>query len=83
VQPDFFNQTMGAGFSPCRRWRYTLWRIWDDTRPYCAFIGLNPSTATETVNDPTVSRCINYARDWKCGGMCSISSLGVRPTRQI
>lgn len=71
---------MGAEFSPCRRWRYTLWRIWDESKPYCAFIGLNPSTATETENDPTVSRCINYARDWGFGGMYMLNIFAWRAT---
>lgn len=80
IQTGFFADTKGAEFSPCRRWRYTLWRIWDPSRPYCAFIGLNPSTATETVNDPTVSRCINYARDWKYGGMYMLNLFAWRAT---
>jgi hypothetical protein len=40
----------GAIFSPCRTWRYLLWRNWDLSLPACAFIGLNPSTADETLN---------------------------------
>ena len=39
IQTGFFAYTKGAEFSSCRRWRYTLWRIWDTSRPYCAFIG--------------------------------------------
>ena len=80
MQTDLFTQTTGAEFSPCRLWRYTLWRIWDAERPYCAFIGLNPSTATETENDPTVSRCINYARDWGYGGMYMLNLFAWRAT---
>lgn len=80
MQADLFTQTTGAEFSPCRRWRYTLWRIWDSECPYCAFIGLNPSTATETENDPTVSRCINYARDWGYGGMYMLNLFAWRAT---
>ena len=57
-------------FSPCRTWRYTLERVWAPPEGYrgarevAAFIGLNPSTADEVKNDPTVTRCINYARRW-------------------
>ena len=40
----------GAEFSPCKKYRYKLWRIWDDTLPLVMFIGLNPSTADE-IND--------------------------------
>lgn len=44
----------GAEFSECRKYRYALWRIWDKTKPLVMFIGLNPSTANETDNDPTI-----------------------------
>lgn len=47
----------GALFSPCRTFRYQLWREWSDGDGTCTFIMLNPSTADETVNDPTVERC--------------------------
>lgn len=35
---DLFGDSMGAEFSPCRKYRYRLWRIWDD-RPVCLFVG--------------------------------------------
>ena len=38
-----------ALLSPCRRYRYALWRRWGDGPP-AMFIGLNPSTA----DDPTI-----------------------------
>ncbi len=59
----------GAHFSDCRIYRYSLWRIWDDTKPYVMFIGLNPSTADEIENDRTINRCIHYARQWGYGGI--------------
>jgi hypothetical protein len=52
-------------FSPDRRYRYTLSRsINGNEGPECAFIGLNPSTADETQLDPTLRRCIRFAKDW-------------------
>lgn len=52
---DLITQA-GATFSPCRRWRYLLWRRWGDGGAV-NFIMLNPSTADEHNNDPTVERC--------------------------
>lgn len=50
-------------FSPCRRYRYTLWREWDMLNStYLMVIGLNPSTADETQDDPTIRRCIDFAK---------------------
>ncbi len=44
----------GAAFSDCRKYRYTLWRIWQKELPFVMFIGLNPSTANEDENDATI-----------------------------
>lgn len=51
-----------ALFSPCERYRYGLARSWDDGSRYLTFIMLNPSTADETVNDPTIERLERRAR---------------------
>jgi len=59
----------GAEFSDCGRYRYKLWRVWDGTRPPVLFIMLNPATADATRNDPTIRRCIGFARDWGYGGV--------------
>ena len=59
----------GAIFSPDRKYRYKLWRTWDPSKPVCAFIMLNPSTADEYELDPTVRRCVNYAKKWGYGGL--------------
>ena len=70
----------GAEFSSDRIHRYTLWRIWNREKKYAAFVGLNPSTADEYKNDPTVTRCINYAKDWGFGGMYMLNIFGFRST---
>jgi hypothetical protein len=59
----------GADFSPCRKYRYTLWRIWDASKPMIMFIGLNPSTANEYDPDPTITRVIGFATRWGYGGV--------------
>lgn len=51
-----------AVYSPCERWRYLLTRTWDPGGPRALFVMLNPSTATEVQNDPTVERCERRAR---------------------
>ncbi|MBE3640355.1 DUF1643 domain-containing protein [Mangrovicoccus algicola] len=51
-----------AVYSPCERYRYALTRVWDPAGTKAAFVMLNPSTATETQNDPTVERCERRAR---------------------
>ena len=52
----------GAWFSTDKRYRWALWRTWNVNKGRVVFIGLNPSTATETEDDPTVRRCIGFAR---------------------
>ncbi|SFR14278.1 DUF1643 domain-containing protein [Poseidonocella sedimentorum] len=51
-----------AVYSPCERYRYSLTRIWDPAGRRALFVMLNPSTATEVQNDPTVERCERRAR---------------------
>ena len=51
-----------AVYSPCERYRYLLTRTWDRAGPQALFVMLNPSTATEFQNDPTVERCERRAR---------------------
>ena len=56
-----------AAFSRCGAYRYALWREWDDRGPTVLFIALNPSTADHRRDDPTIRRCIRFARDWGFG----------------
>ena len=70
----------GAHFSRCRRFRYALWREWDESRPSVMLIGLNPSTADARTNDPTIRRCIGFARDWGFGGVRMLNLFAFRAT---
>lgn len=74
------NLSKGAMFSPCRTYRYALWRMWDSAKGFCMFICLNPSTADETVDDPTVRRCTGYAEAWGYGGMYMTNLFAFRAT---
>lgn len=69
-----------AVFSSDRLYRYALIRIWDRSRDVVAFVGLNPSTADETEDDPTIRRCVNFAKDWGYGGLVMLNLFGYRAT---
>lgn len=68
----------GAEFSPDRVYRYSLWRFWEKDKDYATFICLNPSTADEYENDPTIRRCINYAKAWGYGGLIMLNLFAYR-----
>ncbi len=70
----------GARFSPCRRWRYLLWRRWDASRPVANFLMLNPSTADERQLDPSCTRARNYAERWGYGALIVTNLFGWRAT---
>lgn len=69
-------------FSVCRTYRYALWREVDAGRPgYVLFVGLNPSTADEFADDPTVRRCRDFVRRWGYGALCLANLFAYRATR--
>ena len=70
----------GAQFSPCRRWRYLLWRRWDAARPVANFLMLNPSTADEFRLDPSCTRARVYAERWGYGALIVTNIFGWRAT---
>ncbi len=69
MQTLFENKLNGAHFSECRKYRYALWRIWDEAKPLVMFIGLNPSTANEAQNDPTIKSVCRIANNNGYGGV--------------
>jgi hypothetical protein len=71
----------GAHFSRCRRYRYALWRQWQAAGPTLMLIGLNPSTADAGHDDPTIRRCIGFARDWGFGGVWVLNLFAYRATQ--
>lgn len=70
----------GARFSRCRTFRYALSREWNADLPSVMLIGLNPSTADARQNDPTIRRCIGFARDWGFGGVWVLNLFAFRAT---
>ncbi|MFT3819806.1 MAG: DUF1643 domain-containing protein [Rubrivivax sp.] len=69
----------GAYISECGRYRYSLWRQWGPG-DQVMFVGLNPSTADATLDDPTVRRCIGFARAWGYGGLVLTNLFAWRAT---
>ncbi len=72
--------TSGAVLSDDGVYRYRLWREWDADKPSCLFIMLNPSTADASQDDPTIRRCIDYARRWDFGGLVVGNLFALRAT---
>jgi len=71
-------------FSQCRRYRYVLWREFDFLNSaYAMFIGLNPSTADERKDDPTIRRCIGFAKSWGFGALCMTNIFAFRSTDPV
>lgn len=70
----------GAILSPCGRYRYHLMREWDATLPRALFVMLNPSTADADIDDPTIRRCLGFARSWGMGGIEVVNLFGLRAT---
>ena len=61
-----FTPLTGAIFSPCRTYRYLLWRQFLEVGKTCLMIGVNPSTANENDNDNTITREENFSKAWGC-----------------
>lgn len=74
------DATSVAEYSACERYRYTLTRVWDPHGQRALFIMLNPSTATEVQNDPTVERCERRARALGFGAFRVLNIFAYRAT---
>lgn len=70
----------GATFSPCRSFRYHLWRTWNTDRSPLLFVMLNPSKADEERSDRTISRCAAFARRLGRGGLEVVNLYAYRAT---
>lgn len=65
TEPDIKK---GAQFSECGKYRYSLYRIWDENLPLIMVIGLNPSTANHETDDPTIQSVTRLAKFNGYGG---------------
>ncbi len=61
-------------------YRYRLDRAWE-AGARAVFIMLNPSTADETRDDPTIRRCTGFAKVFGCGGLVVVNLYAMRATR--
>lgn len=75
-----FEEFSGASFSECRKYRYLLWRVWDESKPAAVFLMLNPSTADDVDNDPTVERCQRRVHALGYGSLKVVNIFAYRST---
>jgi hypothetical protein len=79
-ETDLTGRVIGiAKFSDCRRYRYVLTRTWGAGRRI-AFCMLNPSTADASQDDPTIGRCIQFAKVWGYSGLIVVNLFALRAT---
>jgi hypothetical protein len=69
-----------AVISECGRYRYQLLRGWEGGSGALTFVMLNPSTADAELDDPTVRRCMGFARSAGYGGVCVVNLFALRTT---
>lgn len=82
-QLEEFNSTFpkrSAVISECQTYRYSLSRTWDESLKKVGFIMLNPSTADHREDDPTIRRCIAFAKAWGYGGIVVANLFALRST---
>lgn len=70
-----------AVIDPTGAYRYHLGRHWNPLFPKrCCFIMLNPSTADAELDDPTIRRCIGFAKRWGYGALDVVNLFAYRAT---
>ena len=76
---------VAAGAHIVGPYRYHLWRTWCESGTRLLAIGLNPSTADATTDDPTLRRLVGFARDWGHGGLdlCNLFALRATDPREL
>jgi hypothetical protein len=73
---------VSAHISPCGKYRYSLTRDVDplDGDGTVTFVMLNPSTADAEQDDPTIRRCIGFARSWGFARLKVVNLYAYRAT---
>lgn len=78
IQLNLLPEVASALFSDCGQYRYILSQIWDKGRAPMVFVMLNPSTANDYSDNPTLRRCISFAQRENAGGMLMVNLYGYR-----
>lgn len=87
----WFSRRTGVACDQCARamrctadidgpYRYSLTREWLPERRPMVVIGVNPSTADATANDPTIRRCLSFAYAAGCGSLVMVNLFAWRAT---
>lgn len=66
-----------ASFSPNRSHRYALFRQWEKGGKMMMVIGLNPSDADETRDDPTIRKCVGFAQRWGYTALMMVNAFAI------
>lgn len=65
----------GAIISEDGKYRFQLWRIWDESKPLVLWVMHNPSTADANKDDPTIRRCMGFTKSWTGYGGFYVGNL--------
>lgn len=80
---DYLEQS--ADLSDDKRYRYSLTRKISQGARSLLFVGLNPSTADAMSDDPTIRRCVGFAKTWgfNCLRMGNLYALRATDPRKL
>lgn len=70
-----------AIFDETKKYRYVLTRQWGNNKNFVNFVLLNPSTADENLDDPTIKACIRFANNWGYDGIWVTNLFAFRATK--
>ena len=73
---DLHTLSGGATFNDT--YRYHLWREWSKLHNHVTFVMLNPSTADHAEDDPTMTRCVDFAKRHGFGGLDVVNLFALR-----
>jgi hypothetical protein len=82
---EIFTRGNGAMISRDGRYRYILTRGagMEQAQRWMCFVMLNPSTADATQDDPTIRRCLGFARRERCDGLVVVNLFALRATHPM